>query len=52
MSRKKRKKTAGDRIRMIILLAALAVFLFSGFQLVKIMLEYKQGTDEYDSIRQ
>ena len=52
MSRKKRKKTAGDRIRMIIHLAALAVFLFSGFQLVKIMLEYKQGTDEYDSIRQ
>lgn len=52
MSRKKREPTAGDRIRMAVLLVALAVFLFSGFQLMKIFLEYKQGTDEYDKIRQ
>src|SRR5699024_8940177 len=37
---------------MAILLVALAGLLFSGFQLGEIFLEDKQGTDEYDKIRQ
>lgn len=50
--RKKRKHTVGDFIRGAILLVALAVFLFSGYQLFQIYREYKTGTDEYDQIRQ
>ena len=54
MSRKKkrRKRTAGDYIRGVIFIVALAVFLFSGYQLFQIYREYKTGTDEYDQIRQ
>lgn len=53
MSKKKKKKrTAGDVIRNIILIIALCVFLFSAVQLVKIFLEYKEGTDEYDRVRE
>lgn len=54
MSRKKkrRERTAGDYIRGVIFIVALAVFLFSGYQLFQIYREYKTGTDEYDQIRQ
>ena len=48
---KKRKRTAGDFIRGVILIVALAVFLFSGYQLYLIYSEYKEGTDDYDRIR-
>lgn len=51
MSKKKKRPTVGDRVRTVILLIALAVFLFSGFQLAKIFLEYREGTQEYDAIR-
>lgn len=49
--RKKRKHTVGGIIRGVILIVALAVFLFSGYQLFQIYGEYKKGTDEYDQIR-
>ena len=48
MSKKKKKRTAGDVIRTLMLILALGVFLFSAVNLVQIFLEYKQGTDEYD----
>lgn len=50
--KKRRRRTAGDMIRSIILVAAVCVFLFSAVQLVKIFLEYKKGTDEYDRVRE
>ena len=34
----------------MIFVVALAVFLFSGYQLLKIYLEYKKGSDEYDKL--
>lgn len=52
MSRNKKKRTAGDVIRTLILILALGVFLFSAAKLVQIFLEYKQGTDEYDRMRE
>lgn len=52
MSKKKKKRTAGDVIRTLILILALGVFLFSAVNLVRIFLEYKQGTDEYDRMRE
>lgn len=52
MSKKKKKRTAGDVIRTLILILALGVFLFSAVNLVQIFLEYKQGTDEYDRMRE
>ena len=52
MSKNKKKKTAGDVIRTVILILALGVFLFSAAKLVQIFLEYKQGTDEYDRMRE
>ena len=48
----KQKRTAGDIIRTIIIIVALAVFLFSIAQLAKIFMEYKKGTDEYDRVRE
>ena len=48
----KQKRTAGDIIRTIIIIVALAVFLFSVTQLAKIFMEYKKGTDEYDRVRE
>lgn len=45
MSKKeKKKRTAGDIIRNLILVIAIGVFAFSAFQLGKIFLEYKAGT--------
>ena len=52
MSKKKKKRTAGDWIRSIILILALGVFLFSAVKLVQIFLEYKEGTDEYNRVRE
>ena len=47
---KKRKRTAGDVIRVIALLIAIGVFVYSGYRLLTIYLEYKAGTDEYSSL--
>ena len=53
MSKKeKKKRTAGDIIRNLILVIAIGVFAFSAFQLGKIFLEYKAGTDEYNRVRE
>ncbi len=46
----KTKKKTKDIIRKIIFVVALCVFAYSGYQLVHIYLEYKQGTDTYDDI--
>lgn len=46
----KRKRTAGDAVRYIIMAIAAAVFLYSAFMLIKIYFGYKQGTDIYESI--
>ena len=48
--RRKRTKTLGDVIRLIVMLAALAVFLYSGYTLYGFYKEYKQSSDEYDNL--
>ena len=53
MSKKRKKRrTAGDIIRNLVLILAIGVFAFSAFQLGKIFLEYKEGTDEYNRVRE
>lgn len=47
MATKWSKKKRSRRIQAVIFLVALAVFLFSGYQLLRIYLEYKKGSDEY-----
>ena len=44
---KKKKRTAGDVIRTLIMIVALGVFCYSGYQLLSIYQEYKKGSDEY-----
>ena len=48
--RRKRTKTLGDVIRLIVMLAALAVFLYSGYTLYGFYKEYKKSSDEYDNL--
>ena len=48
--RKKKKTTFGDVIRILLMLAALGVFCFSGYQLYTFYRGYKAGTDEYSSL--
>ena len=48
--RRKRTKTLGDVIRLIVMLAALAVFLYSGYTLYGFYKEYKKSSDEYDKL--
>ena len=47
---KKKKRTAGDVIRTLIMIVALGVFCYSGFQLFSIYQEYKKGSDEYSAL--
>ena len=47
---KKKKRTAGDVIRMLIMIVALGVFCYSGYQLLSIYQEYKKGSDEYHAL--
>lgn len=49
---KKKKRTAGDAVRTLILVIALGVFCFSACKLINIYLTYKQGTDEYAALEQ
>lgn len=50
--RKKRRKSGRfNPIEIIILIVAVAVLFFSGFQLIGIFLEYKAGSDAYDALR-
>ena len=50
MTTKWAKKRRARRIQAVIFIIALAVFLFSGYQLLKIYLEYKKGSDEYEKL--
>lgn len=53
MGRKsKRKKTFGDYILSLVLLIAIAVFCFAGYNLFRIYMEYKKGTDEYAALEE
>ena len=40
---KKKKRTAGDVIRTLIMIVALGVFCYSGYQLLSIYQEYKKA---------
>lgn len=51
-NKKKGRKTAGSVIRNIVLLLAVGVFCFAGYNVIDIVLEYKQGTDEYKELEQ
>ena len=48
----KKKKTAGDIVLTVVLVAAICVFCYAGYNLFHIYTEYKKGTDEYNSITQ
>lgn len=50
--KQKKKKTAGDVILSVVLVAAICVFCYAAFNLFHIYTEYKKGTDEYNSIAQ
>ena len=45
-----KKKTAGDVVLTVVLIAAICVFCYAGYNLFHIYTEYKKGTDEYNSI--
>lgn len=49
-AKSEKKLKAGSVIRTIILIAALAVFCFSGYQLINIFSEYKHDADIYKGI--
>ena len=48
----KKKKTAGDVVLTVVLIAAICIFCYAGYNLFHIYTEYKKGTDEYNSITQ
>ena len=41
----KKKKTAGDVVLTVVLIAAICVFCYAGYNLFHIYTEYKKGTD-------
>lgn len=50
MAKKKKKKTAGDFLLTLALLAAIGVFAFAGWRLYNIYMDYKQAKDEYKEL--
>ena len=48
----KKKKTAGDVVLTVVLIAAICVFCYAGYNLFHIYTEYKKGTDEYNNLVQ
>lgn len=46
----KKKITAADICRILVIAIAVVVFCYAGFMLINIYLEYKEGTDIYNSI--
>lgn len=48
----KKKKTAGDVLLTLVLIAAVCVFCYAAFNLYHIYTEYKKGSDEYNQIAQ
>ena len=51
-NKKKNRSVAGTILWWLILLIALATFAFSLYKLVPILLEYREGTVEYDDLKQ
>lgn len=49
---KKKKGGVGNVISTIVIVLALAVFLYAGYRLVSIYLDYKAGTDEYNALEE
>lgn len=49
--RKKKEKTVGDIISNVLLVVAIAVFLFSAYKLYSIFSEYNKGESEYETIQ-
>ena len=49
--KKKKKRGAGDILLMLIMLIAIGVFCYAGYQLFQIFGEYNEGTKEYDGLR-
>ena len=47
-----KKRTASDYIRYAIILIALGVFIFAGFNLIKIWLNYAKGDKEYKKVKE
>lgn len=52
MGREKKQKKKTDWLSNLILIVAIGVFLYAGFQLFQIFREYKAGEDEYKAIEQ
>lgn len=55
MAKKNKKKAgnaAGRMLWRVLFVAALCVLVFSAYNLIKIFLSYKEGTDEYNELRQ
>ena len=48
--KKKKRSKIGDVISGLLMLIALGVFLYSGYMLYGFYMDYKQGTDEYESL--
>ncbi len=48
--KQKRKKTFGDFLTTLLMLAALCVFVYAGYTLYGFYKEYKKGSDEYDNL--
>lgn len=51
-SGKRRKKKKSGLLSNLVLILAVCVFLFSGYQLYQIFSEYKEGEKEYEEIRE
>ncbi len=49
---KKKKGGVGNVISTIVIVLALVVFLYAGYRLVSIYLDYKAGTDEYNALEE
>lgn len=52
MSKQKKKSGAKSVLWWIIMLIAVAVFIFAAYQLISIFMEYKEATDEYKDLKQ
>lgn len=51
MSKEKKQKKKSNWLSNLILVAAIGVFLFAGYQLLQIFMEYKAGESEYEAIK-
>lgn len=52
MDKKTGKKTFIDHVLTIVLILAVAVFCYAGYQLFHIYMEYREGTEEYQELAQ